>query len=399
MLIQQAPPRRDGAAARDERRPVASRASSERVASAAAHPLLASAAVTLALLVALNLLLALPALRRPLDVRGDGLLAYGRLQTCESLGRAPDVLFLGSSRALYAADAHQVDNTMRSLGRPTLSCNLGRMGASFANDYYTFKRLVEDGYTPQLLVENLWENNLNVNMRTTADNQGTNLAQEVRLADLGDLPDLRAHLGMEGLPALPEFIADKTLPLYGERIGLLRTLCGASTFGPCGVNTVEWDRNTQQVYRRADDRGWTAMSGYSLANIPTQALATQYRTLYANILPGTRHFQIGGQQPDYLARLVALARAHGVRVALVVSPVAPLYLKFFDHASDWSRIMAYWRAFATAHGVPFFDDSLAHGYVLADFQDPHHLTASGAIKFSAWMARAIVAPALAAPTR
>lgn len=363
-----------------------------------ASPLLASAAVTLALLVALNLLLALPALRRPLDVRSDGLWGYQRLQTCESLGRAPDVLFLGSSRTLYSADAHQVDDAMRALGHPTLSCNLGRMGASFANDYYTFKRLVEDGYTPKLLVENLWENNLNINAHPPEDVQGTNLAQEMRLADVSDLPDLRAHFGTEGLPSLPDFVADKALPLYGERIGLLRTLCGSQTTGPCAANTNQWDPQTLAVYRRADDRGWTAMAGYSLANVPAQQLATQYRTLYASILPGTKGFRIGGQQPDYLARMIALARAHGVRVALVVSPVTPIYLKFFDHPSDWQTIIAYWRTFAKAHGVPFFDQSLAPGYSLADFQDPHHLTASGAVKFSTWMARAIVAPALGTPT-
>jgi hypothetical protein len=361
-------------------------------------PLLASASVTLALLVALNVLLALPALRRPLDVRSDGLWGYQRLQTCESLGRAPDVLFLGSSRALYSADAHQADDTMRALGHPTLSCNLGRMGASFANDYYTFKRFIEDGYTPKLLVENLWENNLNINAHPPEDIQGTNLSQEMRMADLSDLPDLRAHFGTEGLPALPDFVADKALPLYGERIGLLRALCGSYTAGPCAANTDEWDPQTLKVYRRADDRGWTAMAGYSLANVPAQKLATQYRTLWASILPGTRGFRIGGQQPDYLARMIALARAHGVRIALVVSPVAPIYLKFFDHPSDWQTIMAYWRSFSTAHGVPFFDQSLAPGYTLADFQDPHHLTASGAVKFSTWMARAIVVPVLRAPS-
>lgn len=362
-------------------------------------PLLPSAAITAAVLLALNLLLALPALRRPLDVRSDGLWGYQRLQTCESLGRAPDALFLGSSRALYSADAHQVDDTMRALGHPTLSCNLGRMGASFANDYYTFKRFIEDGNTPKLLVENLWENNLNINAHPPEDVQGTNLAQEMRLADLSDLPDLRAHFGTEGLPALPDFVADKAIPLYGERIGLLRTLCGSHTTGPCVANTDEWDPQTLNVYRRADDRGWTAMAGYSLANVPAQQLATQYRTLYASILPGTHGFRIGGQQPDYLARMIELARAHGVRVALVVSPVAPIYLKFFDHPSDWQTIIAYWRSFSKAHDVPFFDQSLAPGYTLADFQDPHHLTASGAVKFSTWMARAIVAPALGAPSR
>ena len=357
-------------------------------------PALMSALVALGLLVVLNAVLAIPAIRRPLDVASDGFSAYGRLQRCESLGRAPDVLWLGSSRTLYSADAHQVDATMRTLGHPTLSCNLGRMGANFQNDYYAFKRMIEDGVTPKLLVENLWENNLNVNAHPPEDGQGTNLLQAERLADLSDLSDFQPYLGTRGLPPAPDYAVGKLLPLYGERVGLLRAICGRVTLGPCGVNTDEWDQNTTQVYARSDDRGWTPMYG-SLASVPPEKLATQARALFSSILPGTEHFVIGGHQPEYLAKMVALAQAHGVKVALVVTPVNPVYFQFFDHgAADWQTIIAYWQSFAAAHGVPFYDESQAPAYVSADFQDPHHLTASGAVKFSAWAARAIVAPAL-----
>ena len=357
-------------------------------------PALLSALVALGLLVVLNAVLAIPAIRRPLDVASDGFSAYARLQRCESLGHAPDVLWLGSSRTLYSADAHQVDATMRTLGHPTLSCNLGRMGANFQNDYYIFKRMIEDGVVPKLLVENLWENNLNINARPQEDGQGTNLLQIQRLADLSDMGDFQQYLGTKGLPATPDWVAGKLLPLYGERVGLLRTFCGGLTLGPCGVNTDQWDPNTTQVYARSDDRGWTPMYG-SLAHVPPAKLATQARTLYSSILPGTEHFVIGGQQPEYLARMVALAKAHAVKVALVVTPVSPVYFQFFDHGlADWHMIAAYWRSFAAQHGVPLYDESQAPGYTTADFQDPHHLTASGAVKFSTWAAGAIVEPAL-----
>ncbi|MFI5273736.1 MAG: hypothetical protein ACHQ4H_11950 [Ktedonobacterales bacterium] len=363
--------------------------------SARRHPLLASALVALALLALVNVLLAIPALRRPLDVRSDGLSDYARLQRCESLGHAPDVLFLGSSRALYSADAHQVDATLAAQGHATLSCNLGRMGANFQNDYYTFKRMVEDGVVPKLLVENLWENNLNVNAPSPMDGQGTNLLQVARMADLGDLSDFSRYLGTRGLPPAPAYVAAKLLPLYGDRIGVLHTLCGTLTAGPCAADTNEWDPGTTAVYATSDDRGWTPMSAYSLANVPPATLESQYATLYSSIFPGTQHFAIGGQQPDYLAAMIALAKAHGVRVALVVTPVAPVYFKFFDRGlTDWNMIMAYWTQFARGHGVAFYDESRAPGYAPADFQDPHHLTTAGALKFSTWAAREIVTPAL-----
>ena len=358
-----------------------------------ARPLMRASLIVLALLVLINV--ALQINRRPFDIQSDGFWAYKRLATCESLGRAPDVLFLGSSRTLYSADAHQADDVMaQQFDHPTLSCNLGRMGASIENDYYIFKRMVEDGYAPKLLIENLWENNLNVNADIPMDIQGTNISQIVRLADISDAPALNAHLGHYSAPSMADFLAQKAIPLYGDRVGIYHVICGSSHLGPCGVNTDEWDPETIKMYNQSDDRGWTAVSGYSLANVPPDKLQNDYMQLYGAIYKGIQHFQIGGHQTDYLAKMVALAKAHGVKVALVVSPVAPIYLKFFDAPDEWSVIMNYWQSFAKQHGVAFYDESLAPGYVPADFQDPHHLTASGAVKFSTWMAQAIIAPAL-----
>jgi hypothetical protein len=354
-----------------------------------------SALVALAALLLVNVGLQLN--RRPLDVLSDGFWAYRRVQTCESLGRAPDVLFLGSSRALYSADAHQVDATMAAeFGQRTLSCNLGRMGANFENDYYAFKRVVEDGYAPKMLVENLWENNINANMQAPLDRQDTNVMQVERLADAGDVATVSQHFGQRpgGMLQAVSFLAGKVLPLYGDRVGVYKLACGQAHVGPCGLDTNEWDPNTVAIYKAADDRGWTGMWSYSLANVPPDELATNYLQLYSTIYPGTRNLRIGGQQPEYLAKLIALARAHHVKVALVVSPVHPIYFKFFDRPTDWPAITAYWQSFAATHGVPLYDESQAPGYTLGDFQDPHHLTAAGAIKFSTWMAEHIVAPTL-----
>ena len=383
----------------EDARPSGRRKSGERRAFVVARrrlpARLTSALVALAALLLVNVGLQLD--RRPLDVQSDGFWAYRRVQTCESLGRAPDVLFLGSSRALYSADAHQVDATMAAEFRQrTLSCNLGRMGANFENDYYAFKRVVQDGYAPKLLVENVWENNINANMQAPLDRQDTNVMQVERLSDASDLSDVSQHFGQGPGSVLQSvrFLAGKALPLYGDRVGVYKLVCGQAQMGPCGLDTNEWDPNTVAIYRAADDRGWTGMWNYSLANVPPDKLAANYLQLYSTIYPGTRNFRIGGQQPEYLTKLIALARAHHVKVALVVSPVHPIYFKFFDRPTDWPTITAYWRTLAAAHGVPFYDESQASGYTLSDFQDPHHLTATGAIKFSTWMAEHIVAPVL-----
>jgi hypothetical protein len=228
------------------------------------------------------------------------------------------------------------------------------------------------------------------------DGQGTNVAQVERLADASDLTDVRRHFGRGagGMLWTMSFLAGKALPLYGDRIGVYRMLCGQARVGPCGLNTNEWDPSTIAIYKAADDRGWASVSSYSMANVPPTKLTADYMQLYGAISPGTKDFRIGGKQPEYLARLIALARAHQVKVALVVSPFHPIYFKFFDRPTDWPTIAAYWRGFAAAYGVRLYDESQAPGYTAADFQDPHHLTAAGAVKFSTWMAENIVAPSL-----
>ena len=106
-----------------------------------------------------------------------------------------------------------------------------------------------------------------------------------------------------------------------------------------------------------------------------------------------QHFTIGGHQPEYLAKLVELAKAHHVRLALVVSPLHPSFYTYLDKPSDWQTITNYWSSFAAAEGVPYYDASHLPGYSDADFVDPHHLSLSGAEKFSSWLASAIVGPA------
>lgn len=88
----------------------------------------------------------------------DGL---ARIHICESLGRVPEVLFMGSSRTLHGIDAPLMDRLLKQqLGRSVLTCNSGDFSSTFQHDYYMLKRYIEDGFVPKLIVENLLESNL-----------------------------------------------------------------------------------------------------------------------------------------------------------------------------------------------------------------------------------------------
>lgn len=355
---------------------------------------LRSALVALALLLVVNL--GLQANRRAFDIQSDTHWGLRRIQTCESLGRAPDVLFLGSSRTVYTSDAALVDRTVLArTGQRSLSCNAGILGSTLEQDYYTFKRFVEDGFAPRLVVENLWEYNLNINANPTADAEPAALEQIQSLADLGDAPALAERSGgwWRDAPGALDFAAQKVIPLYGDRIGLLRAGCGGLQVGPCGVDTAQITWLAIERYQQADAQGWVGVTDKSLANLSSDeqsALLAYMKSYYKKY---NRDFVIGGRQMDYLAQMIALARAHGIEVRLAQPPLNALFFqKAWGKASDWTMITAYWSAFAARQGVPFYDQSQTPGYTDADFWDPTHLNAAGASKYSTWMAENVVLP-------
>lgn len=386
------------AVARQARRRRLAPSPTDRPAAPRSHWRVVSSAITLFLLVAINVGLQLN--RRYFDILSSG--GYGveedlfKVQACESLGRVPDVLFLGSSRAENGEDAPVVDTVVQQqFGQKSLSCNLGMSGSTFETDYYAFKRMIEDGYAPRLMVENLFEFNINAN--GGVDTYGPALNHTIWLADASDAWALRTHWGSgpRGMLNLADYVAQETIPLYGDRIGIYKTLCGPINVGPCGapLTGVSWACRT--CYLHDPNHGWHPLTDQSLAlKTPAeqQSLAnelTYFRTVYL------QRFQIITGWPPYLTKLVALAQAHHIQVALVVSPMHQLYRDLLPQ-SDWDAIMAYWRAFAQTYGVSFYDASQATGYTDGDFRDPHHLTVPGAERFSAWMAITFVGPMLMA---
>src|SRR5262249_43606387 len=106
---------------------------------------LASIAISLAIVLLANVALQLT--HRYWDAASDDYWGTHRIQQCESFGRRLDVLFLGSSRVVYGVRPALVDATVAAAsGRRILSCNAAALGSTIEQDYYAFKRFVEDGF-------------------------------------------------------------------------------------------------------------------------------------------------------------------------------------------------------------------------------------------------------------
>lgn len=362
------------------------------------HPRFRATLITLVVVLLLN---GLPlAFRRPLDARSDTYEGVARVDACESLGRAPDVLYLGSSRTVYGIDASLVDGTIHQrTGQGVLSCNAATIGSTFEQDYYTLKRMIDDGYAPKAVVETLWEWNLNMGSSRTAQVATDHWGQIENLARLSDLPQLgtRFDTNRAGNPLEQaiSFVAQKTIPLYGERIGIFKTLCGPVTAGPCGENVSQLDGTTEHVYTIAHKQGWVPAPGPAIGQMTAAQVADRkvHDWPYMNGL--LQRFQIGGVEPTYLDKLLTLAQQHHIQVALVSPPLSQYFWTYFHGPTSWQTITAYWQGIARAHGVAFYDESRDPGYSDLDFVDPQHLSPRGAKVFSNWLARSVVAPMLA----
>ncbi len=329
--------------------------------------------------------------RRPFDVLSEHFpdAALARVQRCESLGRPADVLYMGSSLTMHAVMPTQVDAVAQAdFGQRILSCNMAEDGSTFEEDYYTLKRVIEDGYTPKLIVETLWEYNVDAHGSPPADTNPLPAEQILSLADISDVGRLTPHFGsgLNGKLAAANYVAGKAIPFYGDRTGIFKSLCGQLSIGPCAstVTTSLVATPLQKMVLPSDSRGWVALVGRSLATY-TLAQLRPYTACGNNCPP----FVIGGSQPAYLSDLLSLAQAHHIRVALVIPPFSRYFFNVLRPA-DWQKLVAFWRSYATTPGVSFFDVSHDPTYLTTDFWDIHHLDAVGAKKFSTWVGQTLV---------
>lgn len=351
------------------------------------HRRVASTAASLAVFVILNLVAQLN--RQYFDLKSDGNLHLRQIHNCETLGRIPDVLYLGSSLTYYGIDPVTVDSVVNAgHGRAILSCNASLVNSTFQEDYFALKRVIEDGFTPKLAVETVWEYNINGTAQPGPDDNTLPLLQARSLADLGDAGDFRPPDGnaVNQVTTVSEFAARKAIPMLGSGTGILRTLCGDLLIGPCGDGpSVIVDAGAAQVQR--SHRGWGALVGQSVA-----ANFAKLSRLYAPC--GGCHFVYGGHQMRFLDKLVALSQAHGVRLVLLHTPLNHLFFAHngLEQPEDWQRYITYWKTFADVHHVMFYDHSHDVALSDADFFDQYHLTPPGAKLFSTWVADAIIGP-------
>jgi hypothetical protein len=279
---------------------------------------------------------------------------------------------IGTSRTGFGLDARLVEERMaKELGRPALAFNFGVPATGPVVHLLYFRRLLEAGHKPDLLLVEV-------------------LPSSLAILDRGPLEDLYisgdrlrysevdAAIGYDFPAREPRLTWWKSIvsPWYTLRFQLL---------GRAANGWLPWQYR-MDCGRAADARGWIDPLANSVAPAKQKEAFAAARIQYGAYLGGMFP---GGGAGRALADLLDLARERGIPVKLVVMPESNEFRTMY-HPDVEKRFTAFLTDVCAKHGGEWID---ARRWLPDEvFYDGHHLLRPGAEAFSAKLADAVIVP-------
>jgi hypothetical protein len=289
-----------------------------------------------------------------------------------------DVLFMGSSRALFGLDPAiaEADVAQRA-GVEIRAFNVAVAGGATDMNYLILKNIVGDNKRPHVLIYGLAEFEL-MRVPNYVPCRFPYFALLLRPDDFAVCPGT----GVEGVL---NFVLNQSVPLARDR-DLIRN----------GVNT--WLNPDDWMHRRfAPGPDHETLRDDGFGTWPKSFVIDQ-RVLAANragIRGYLSHFQFDAARVARLHDLLQLARAWGIGVLLVDMPVAPEFQELWDDTESRDRYQATVRAIAEAQGVPLLDlyaNPAESSLSTSMFLDLDHLSPAGAAAVTRLVAERYLVP-------
>ncbi|MBX9623539.1 MAG: hypothetical protein K2X82_06970, partial [Gemmataceae bacterium] len=281
----------------------------------------------------------------------------------------PTVLMLGTSRAGFAFHAGRVQDRLAA-DREVVAFNFGIPASGPVTHLIYLRRLLEDGHRPALLLVEVLPSTLS-DLPPGPPECHFLSGMRLRRAEV----EVAAGYGFPG-KVRDEWRETARVPWYGLRFPLL---------GRLAPSALPW--HLRFNWSRTDDPlGWTTPP---LTEVTPQQYAeglARARGEYAAFLADLRPAGGGARA---LADLVALCRAEGIPVRLVLLPEAAGFRAFYPPAA-LDRLDRFVQGLCAEHGCGLIDARrwLPEGV----FTDGHHLMRPGAEAFSDRLADEAVAP-------
>jgi hypothetical protein len=307
-----------------------------------------------------------PALRDPaLHAR---LADLGR-QRAEAGGRATTVLFLGTSRFEWGVRAGLLRRRLSAeLGRPVAVANWGTGGWGLFRALLAWDRLARRGPLPDLVLVEVLPALLNERHPYHETAEAVLPACELDSAD--------AELVLRHAPDRPELWRERAaaalVPVYSQRFHALR---------------LGWTRLLPAEMRYRLD-----LVGDFRCSVPARRRAEALESARRGFEGNLHDFRLGGPGCRALEELLGRLRASGVPAALVLMPEGPAFRSWYP-PDTWRQVEGYLARLEGEFAAPLLN---LRGWIdeEGEFNDSHHLTAEGADRFSARLARDALAPLL-----
>jgi hypothetical protein len=286
------------------------------------------------------------------------------------------VVALGSSRTLWAVKGDVLE---RHLQRPTsvlparvVVHNLAAVGTGPVTELLYFRRLLDDGVRPDLLLVEVYPPLLSD--KPLAEVDESRIPNHALRA--GDLELLARYGRVERrAPWLAKW-SSRLAPCHACRFDL------ALHFAPTLVNKHDPRWFIRQIYQSYD--GWG--SGANLPRVDDAAVLDAERRHYEELLAG---FRVGRLPARALRELLQLCRDEGIPAALLLMPESRRFRDWYPEDA-WPQLHGMLTGLRLEFGVPVID---ARAWSPdCDFRDCQHLLAGGAEKFSRRLAFEVIGP-------
>jgi hypothetical protein len=281
------------------------------------------------------------------------------------------VVMVGSSRTLNALDAEEAERALAGPDGTPLVFNFGIAGTGPVTQLLTLRRLLARGVRPDLLLVEVMP---------------LLLAGQVPVADLtwlepgrlwySDLALLERYRPGSGLRA--GWWEGWPVPCHTHRFALVSALSPGLLPMPRRLD----------CFGAVDDLGWRPVSVPRGDPRVSHAATEHARQAYAEHLSG---FRIGGPSTAALRELLEMCRAEGISAALVLMPEGSEFRSWYPQAAR-AQIDHFLDELRRDCGADVVDARL--WLADEDFVDGHHAYPQGAARFSARLAREVIAPRL-----
>jgi hypothetical protein len=303
-----------------------------------------------------------------------------------SIGRAPDVMIVGSSRALRGIEPHTLEQSLAKRGyRGIRVFNMGVNGATAQVVHLQIARILSSQQLPRLII---WadgarafnSNRVDETFDAIASSHGYTLLQEAE--QKGGQP---GHNRTSGVSPLNHFL-DRTLanwlPAYASREQIRTSIVSSyNRLTARFTNGALTTTTTLANALRMDKNGFVSVD----VRFEPQTYFKTYPKVYGDYDLDYRDFDMNGRQLDALTAIIDFCERQKIKLVFVNMPMHSSYLDSSRLRRE--KILTQRMKELSQHGnLTYIDFSSIWKNQPQYFSDPSHLNHTGAIAIASKLA-------------